>query len=360
MSIRQVQWDSHFGKERDYLCVDAFIADMVGACALSTAFETGVIDYLIAHASSTTLAIQTELQLDQRGLHLLLGMLRANRVLESKSNEDGVADATDTIRLSASFKAALVYRDLMEAKLYFANLVAPDFLHLLTALLMEPAKFVEQARIFKLFSYQRAFEPTAENYEQTARWMRITTALTKYEAQACIAAFDFSRYQRMLDIGGNSGEFVLRVCRKHPELRAAVYDLPLVCDIGAKHVADEQEAARISFIKRDPTQAALPRAYDLITFKSMLHDWPDAEMCDFLRRAYDALEPGGTLMIFERTEAQVKDVQIAYGQLPLMLFFRSYRTPQAYQAQLEAIGFHSVTIAEVPLDMPFILITAIK
>ncbi len=360
MSIREVRQDSHFVNERDYLCVDAFIADMVGARALSTAFETGVIDYLIAHASCTAFAIQTDLQLDQPGLQLLLGMLRANRVLESKSSNGETADENDDTRLSASFKEALSYRDLMEAKLYFANLVAPDFLHLLTALLMEPAKFAEQARIFKLFSYQRAFEPTADNYEQTARWMRITTALTKYEAQACIAAFDFSQYRRMLDIGGNSGEFVLRVCRKYPDLRAAVYDLPLVCDIGAKHVEEEQEAARIDFIKRDPTQAALPRSYDLISFKSMLHDWPDVEMSDFLRRAYDALEPGGTLMIFERAEAQVKDVQIAYGQLPLMLFFRSYRTPQAYQAQLEAIGFQSITITEVPLDMPFILITAIK
>lgn len=360
MSIREVHWATHVGKERDYLCVDAFIAEMVGARALSAAFETGVIDYLIAHASTTASAIYTDLQLDQRGLQLLLGMLRANRVIESQFSELESTGENDVIRLAASFKAALVFRDLMEAKLYFANLVAPDFLHLLTALLMEPAKFSEQARIFKLFSYQRAFEPTAENYEQTARWMRITTALTKYEAQACIAAFDFSPYSRMLDIGGNSGEFVLRVCRKHRELRTAVYDLPLVCDIGAKHVSEEVEATRIQFIKRDPAQLALPRGYDLITFKSMLHDWPDAEMGDFLRRAYDALDVGGTLMIFERAQAQVKDIQIAYGQLPLMLFFRSYRTPQAYQEQLITIGFHSVAVAEVPLDMPFILITAIK
>lgn len=360
MSIRDVHWDQHVGKERDYLCVDAFLADMVGARALSTAFETGVIDYMIAHASCTSEAMLVDLQLDRRGLQLLLGMLRANRVIESTRNDEAMADKIDAIQLSASFKAAVVFRDLMEAKLYFANLVAPDFLHLLTALLMEPAKFAEQARIFKLFSYQRAFEPTAENYEQTARWMRITTALTKYEAQACIAAFDFSTYRRMLDIGGNSGEFVLRICRKHRELRAAVYDLPLVCDIGALHVAEEQEADRIQFIKSDPAQLALPRGYDLITFKSMLHDWPDAEMGDFLRRAYDALDIGGTLMIFERAEASVNDVQIAYGQLPLMLFFRSYRTPQAYQALLETIGFHSVAVAEVPLDMSFILITAIK
>ena len=72
--------------------------------------------------------------------------------------------------------------------------------------------------------------------------MRFTTALTRYESGACIANHDFSPYERMLDVGGNSGEFALRVCQRHSRLRATVYDLPLVCDIGERHVRAEPEA----------------------------------------------------------------------------------------------------------------------
>ncbi|RZJ20222.1 MAG: hypothetical protein EOO54_13715 [Haliea sp.] len=109
-----------------------------------------------------------------------------------------------------------------------------------------------------------------------------------------------------------------------------------------------------------PCAFAVPAGHDLISFKSMLHDWPDAEMEDFLRRAHDALLPGGTLLIFERGEMRLDGRQVAYGQLPLMLFFRSYRKPQAYGERLEALGFQSVQVRQVELDMPFILITAVK
>ncbi|GAA4012070.1 methyltransferase [Actimicrobium antarcticum] len=333
---------------RDYLCIDAYLGDMVGARALASAFEIGLIDRML-EAPSDLAAVQADVQIDAAGLDLLLGMLRAHRVLDG-----------DDLRLSADFMAALAYRDLLEAKLQFANLVAPDFLHLFTALLMAPQQFKEQARLFNLFSYQRCFEATPDNLAQTARWMRLTTALTKYEAQACLSEHDFSGYRRMLDVGGNSGEFALRACRAHPGLQATVFDLPLVCDIGRAHLASAPEAARISFVKAPIEPVALPAGHDLVTFKSMLHDWPDAEMATFLRRAHAALTPGGTLMIFERGQLQIDAGQLGYGQLPLMLFFRSYRAPQAYCAQLQSLEFDDITVRQVQLDMPFILITAVK
>jgi ubiquinone/menaquinone biosynthesis C-methylase UbiE len=328
---------------------------MVGARALSTAFEIGLIDCLVTHQpcghEALLRAMQTKAPLDSRGLELILVMLHANGVVEALNGRYSV---------TAGFAAALVFRDLLEAKLYFAHLVAPDFSNLFTALLLEPHKFIEQARLFKLFSYDRCFEPSADNYAHTARWMRLTTALTKYEAQACVSVHDFSNYRAMLDVGGNSGEFVLRVCKACPELRATVYDLPLVCDIGRDHISREPEAARINFIKVDPHQNDFPAGYDLISFKSMLHDWPDAEMDGFLARAHAALDPGGKVLIFERGQIPQGLDRVAYGQLPLMLFFRSYRSPLRYQQKLVALGFHSILVDQVILDMPFLLITATK
>ena len=90
--------------------------------------------------------------------------------------------------------------------------------------------------------------------------MRITTTLTRYEALACLDLYDFGRHQRMLDVGGNSGEFVLQAVRRHPALRGAVLDLPLVCEIGMEHVLGEPECARIGFINADVRADPMPRA----------------------------------------------------------------------------------------------------
>lgn len=338
-------------EELGYLCVDAYLADFVGARALTSALETGLVDDLLQHQPCALADLESRRGMDARGLRLLLDMLRANGVVE---HGDGL------VRLSAPFMAALRYRDLLETKLYFANTVAPDFLELFTALLTNPARFAEKARVFDLFSYGRCFEPSPQNYQLTARWMRITTAFTKYEAAVCMKHHDFSRYERHLDIGGNSGEFALRICKQHPRLRSTVVDLPLVCETGARHVSAEPEAHRIGFVKSAGTQDATPQGFDLVTFKSMLHDWPDPEMQQFLEKAHRSLVPGGTLLIFERAPMEVGDAQVPYAVIPFMLFFRSYRVPEVYREHLERLGFRDIEIQAIELEMPFVLITARK
>lgn len=339
------------GAERGYLCVDGFLGDMVGARALSSAFELGLVDRLLAPQPCTLRDLGLHARLDERGARLLVSMLRAHGVVEGEG---------DAVRLTGPFAAALEYRDLMEAKLDFAALVAPDFLDLFTTLLADPGRFFGQARLFELFSYDRCFDATPENRANTARWMRFTTALTRYEADACFDAHDFSGYRRMLDIGGNSGEFALRACRRHAGLRATVHDLPLVCDIGEQYVAREPEAARIGFSRVAREGGPFPAGHDLVTFKSMLHDWPDEAMRAFLAQAYEALAPGGTVLIYERGPVEIQETQLAYGQVPLMLFFRSYRTGADYAGPLRQAGFRDIATQTVDLDMPFMLVTARK
>lgn len=337
--------------DRGYLCVDGFLGDMVGARALASALELGWVDCLLERQPRAMQELGARVRLDERGTRLLAGLLKAHGAIEVSG---------DDVRLSEPFAAALRYRDLLEAKLDFAAVVAPDYLDLFTTLLVDPDAFFASAKLFDLFSYDRCFDPTPDNISSTARWMRFTTALTRYEAAGCLGAHDFSGYARMLDVGGNSGEFALRACRRHPGLRATVFDLPVVCRIGARHVAAEPEAGRIEFAEADASGGALPRGHDLITFKSMLHDWPDEPMRSFLARAHAALVPGGTVLIYERGPVNIGSAQLAYGQVPLMLFFRSYRSAPDYVAALAQAGFRDIDVKTVDLDMPFLLVSARK
>jgi hypothetical protein len=139
-----------------------------------------------------------------------------------------------------------------------------------------------------------------------------------------------------------------------------VLDLPLVCEIGMEHVLAEPECPRISFIKSDVRSEPLPLGYELISFKSMLHDWPSQQARQFIDKAARSLSPGGTLLIFERGPLEVKDTVPPMSMLPLLLFFRSYRTPDSYVSQLEALGFRDIRQQEIHLDTPFFLVTARK
>ncbi|WP_413171466.1 methyltransferase [Anabaena azotica] len=335
----------------EYLCVDEFIDNFINAQSLKTALAIGLIDYLQQSQFCDVDTLTRELRSDRLGLELLLDMLLANQVITEKNSE---------ISLSEKFLIALQYRDLLETKLNFANLVAPDFVNLLTFFINKPSQFMERSQIFDMFGYHRCFDYTPENYELTKRWMKITTVLTKYEAQVCLEHHDFSQYQKILDIGGNSGEFARQICAKHSNILATVFDLPLVCHIGEEYISSQPECQRINFIKGNAMTDNLPRGYDLVSFKSMLHDWPENIACQFINKAVKSLNPGGTLLIFERSPIELVGQVLSYSMLPMVLFFRSFRSPLVYESQLLADGLQNIHIESINLEMPFFLITAKK
>lgn len=334
-----------------YLCVDAFLGDMVGTRALATAFALGLIAALAAGDERPLADLAARAALDDKAARLLVGMLAANNVVQQRGERVG---------LTGEFRHALHYEDLLLAKMEFCALVATDFLDLFPSLLAAPGEFVARARIFELFSYGRAVDDTAENRARTARWVRLTTALTRHEAGECLRRVDLSACRRFLDVGGNSGEFAVQVCRSQPQIEATVVDLPVVCALGRAHVRAQPEGARIRFVAATIGGRDLPRGFDVVSFKSMLHDWPDHDMEAFVAAAFAALVPGGSVLIFERGAVEVGPRQIPYSLLPLLLFFRSYRQPEDYVRVLAGSGFVDIQVLTMVLEMPFVLIVGRK
>jgi hypothetical protein len=327
------------------------MADAAKSRALASAFELGLIDQLAAGGPVSFSALRAKLRCDEKGLRMLLRLLRANEVIEQRD---------DLIRLTPLFHAALRYRDYIEMKLFLGDFVLHDLGDHFTTLISDPAAFHHHARLFNLFSYDGCLRDSAESRDAARRWMRITTCLTRYEGPACLEHYDFSVHRRMLDIGGNSGEFARRVCMWHPKISTLVMDLPVVCRVGAEHLKGKPEAERIRFLEGNALVDPIPRGFDLITFKSMLHDWPEQETMRFLKRAAEALEPGGVMLIFERSPLESGDCEIAFSVLPFLLFFRSFRDSSWYENRLRALGLTDVATTTLRLDTPFHIITGRK
>ena len=335
----------------DYLCVDRFLGSLVDARVLAAALELGLVDALAGGAERSVADLEVACRADPRGMGLLLELLAENGVVE--------VDRTG-VRLTSGFRSALAYRDLLEAKLSFLRMALPDFIGGFTTLVRNPLQFMGASRVFDLFDYGRAVDCTPENVEHTRRWVRITTAWARYEAGACMDLYDFTPHRRVLDVGGNSGEFLLRICRRYPDLLGTVLDLPVVCRIGREHLEGETEADRIAFVAGDALRDPLPAGHDLISFKSMLHDWPDAEAGRLMDRAHDALPPGGTLLIFERAPMGGRPGGRSVASLPFLLFSPWFRSPDRYVERLRERGFREVRVRHLLLDTPFFLVRGRK
>lgn len=278
----------------------------------------------------------------------------ADRLFRAILESAGVTQADGTF--TAGFRDALACRDLLEARLWFCLQVAPDVHNLLPQLLEDLPQFMGRARTFELFRYDRAIEITEANLQATAEWVRYTTALTRYEARGAIDLIDFSHCRRLLDVGGNSGEFARQVTARWVQIEANVFDLPAVCELGRRHVSARD---RVGFVPGDLRRDALPPDQDAISFKSMLHDWPDDDARAFLGKAFAALKPGGMLLIYERGEIAV-EARLPFWMVANLVFLPFFRAAGKYAGWLAELGFGEAEISHVDLDIPFHLIVARK
>lgn len=109
---------------------------------------------------------------------------------------------------------------------------------------------------------------------------------------------DLTDRKRLLDMGGGPGTYSILLAQNYPQLNAVVFDLPPVIEI-AREVISGYDGIR----NRVTTQAGdylvddWGKGYDVILLSNMLHQ-EDPETCKMIiRKAYDALEDGGLLVV---------------------------------------------------------------
>jgi len=332
--------------------VDRFLESEAAAHALGFAFTSGLIDRLARRADTATAGLADEFRLERPQLACLTGLLvGAGVATEPEPGRIGLSDA---------FRAVLPCRDLIEAKLAFAAAASEDLRRHFPAFVADLPAFMEAARTFELFRYDRCFEITPDNLDATRRWVAYTTCLTRYEAGPGLDRIETGRHRRLLDLGGNSGEFAAQACRRAPNLTATVFDLPVVCALGRENLADRPEGARVTFQAGDMRRDPLPEGHDLVTFKSVLHDWPADEARALLERAGRALAPGGRLVIYERAPMPLRERPLGYVQSADLVFQPFFREADLYTGALAALGFVDCTVRRLALETPFHLIEARK
>jgi SAM-dependent methyltransferase len=336
----------------DFLSVNEFLVTEMDARAIKSAIELGVIDGLSSSGPASLRTLARERRINPVGLRLLIEMLEANGV---------VARTGDLIELTARFVAALRFRDLLETRIAFADLVWPDIHSLFTPMLADLPQFMARSKVFELFRYDRCIEVTSENLAATSAWTRFTTCLTRYESGPVLDAVDLESVTTFVDLGGNTGEFAVQVCRRNPKVAAVVVDLPVVCELGRRHVSGSASAAlarRITFFPADMRSQALPVPADLVSFKSVLHDWPDADAERLLERGCEVVRPGGRLLIFERSPIELKGRKVPYSMAPDLVFLHFLRPAGLYLKTFARLGFEAIEHRQIELDLGFHLITA--
>ena len=110
---------------------------------------------------------------------------------------------------------------------------------------------------------------------------------------------DLSGCKKLLDIGGSSGGYCVGIRRVYPELSCVVFDLPEAAEVARQKIEESGESEHIaveagSFFERD-----LPEGADVVLIANVLHLWIREDNVAILKMIYEALQPGGRVLVRE-------------------------------------------------------------
>jgi ubiquinone/menaquinone biosynthesis C-methylase UbiE len=197
---------------------------------------------------------------------------------------------------------------------------------------------------------QGLFEAISRNPEEQRIFTEAMHSFSIQSGKAVAEAFDLSPFKELLDVGGGSGAYCIEAARRHPHLRARVFDIPTALEIAREKIAEAGLSDRIETYSGDFFNEELPKGSDVILLSMILHDWTPEKNRVILRKCFDALSSGGALIVSELMMDDDKTGPVPAALMSLNMLIetegRNY-TWSDYTGWLEELGFTEIKRIQV-------------
>jgi hypothetical protein len=141
-----------------------------------------------------------------------------------------------------------------------------------------------------VFSYVHGmgfFEFLTQHPEASKWFDRGLANFATPENTAIVGAYDFTPFQRVVDVGGGQGGLLAEIMKAHPAVRGTLYDRAEVVQepayLTGAGLIDRCEIVGGDFFKSVPTGG------DAYILKRILHDWSDQRCVQILRTCREAM-----------------------------------------------------------------------
>jgi hypothetical protein len=169
-------------------------------------------------------------------------------------------------------------------------------------------------------------------------WM---SAISQHHQEAILAAYDFSHFGTLVDVGGGHGQLLQAILRVTPRLRGVLFDQPHVVQGAMELLSGAGLTGRYRTAGGNFFDAVTPGA-DAYILKFIIHDWDDEHALAILRNVHEAMAPGGTILLIEQILSEDGSLEIseAIADLNMLVMLQGKeRTQTEFQALIEAAGF---------------------
>ena len=169
------------------------------------------------------------------------------------------------------------------------------------------------------------------------------------ETAAVAAAYDFSGFKTVADVGGATGHLLCTVLGSYPGVNGVLFDLPHNADGAASLIKGRGMADRVRF-EAGSFFEHIPSGADVYMMSHIIHDWNEEQCLTILRNCRAAMGPGSRLLIIEMVIPPGNDPHPGKSTDIVMLAVPGgqERTEQEYCVLLAKAGFRLERV--VPTD----------
>jgi O-methyltransferase domain len=171
------------------------------------------------------------------------------------------------------------------------------------------------------------------------------TSASETEIEPVLAAYDFSDFGTIVDVGGEHGRLLAAILRRAPRARGILFDAesvvagaPVVLD--AAGVADRTAVVGGSFFE------SVPSGGDAYVLKHIVHDWDESKVLEILRNVRSAMAANTKLLVIE-TVIPADDREHLSKLLDLEMLVAGTgkeRTAVEYRQLLNRAGFRNTRV----------------
>lgn len=157
---------------------------------------------------------------------------------------------------------------------------------------------------------------------------------------AAVAAFDFSAFDRIVDVGGAHGSFLAGALAHSTNAKGVLHDLPHVVETAHAALDAAGVAQRVECVGGDFFES-VPADGDAYLLSLILHDWNDADCIRILQSIRTAIPAHGVLVILENVIPAGNEPHLGkvIDMIMMTILNGTERTRSEYAALLDEAGF---------------------
>ncbi len=204
------------------------------------------------------------------------------------------------------------------------------------------------------------FQYFAQHPESAAIFNQAMTEYSVEEVNAVINAYDFSKFDKIVDVGGGQGSFIATILKANDKPKGVLFDLPQGIKGAKKHLETAGLMGRCEIIAGDFFES-IPGSGDAYIFKNIFVNWDDERCIDILKTCHHAMAENGKLVIIEVSVISSKNAP-SFSKLfdlhMLVMTGGRGRTEAEFQALFAATGFKLTNI--IPTESPASIIEGVR